>query len=267
MSKSVTGRSVPLSPARRMVGDILQASRQLPLVAGERTMHLKKLVDARRAAEPTKRPSWLAMFVKALARAADRHPELRRVFLTRPWHRLYQYNENIVGIVVERDCGGGEPGLFLARIHSPEKLTLAEIDAQVRKHKDRPLDEISGFKNALRMARMPLFVRRFVWSLMMNWMPRLRAKFLGNIGISLTAGMGAVGLTLLTPWTFTAFYDAFEDDGSLTFRFMLDHRVFDGHLACRAARAIEQELCGAILDEVRALKAPDVAQPGPAQAA
>jgi hypothetical protein len=262
--KPVTGRAVPLTAARRMVGDILHASRQLPLVAGERTMHLKKLVDARRAAEPARRPSWLAMFVKALARAADRHPELRRVFLTRPWHRLWQYNENVISVVVERECGPNDPGLFLARIHSPEKLALAEIDAQIRKHKERPIAEISGFKNALRMARLPLLARRAIWSLLMNWMPRLRAKFLGNIGISLTAGMGAVALTLLTPWTFTAFYDAFEDDGSLTFRAMLDHRVFDGHLGCRIIRAIEQELNSAILDEVRALAPPAA---GTAQAA
>jgi hypothetical protein len=187
--------------------------------------------------------------------------------VSRPWHRLYEYNENIVGVVIERDCGG-EPGLFLARIHSPEKLTLAEIDAQIRRYKDRPIDQISGFKSALRMARLPLFVRRLFWGLIMNWMPRLRGKLLGNMGISLTAGMGGVALTLLTPWTLTAYYDAFEDDGSLTFRVTFDHRVFDGHLGCRIGRAIEQEMCGAILDEVRALKAPDAAPPpGPAQAA
>ncbi|MBM3982289.1 MAG: hypothetical protein FJ304_18880 [Planctomycetes bacterium] len=262
--KPVTGHSVPLTAARRMVGDILHASRQLPLVGGERVMKLHKLAAARRAADPARRPSWLATFVKGLARAADRHPELRRVFLTRPWHRLWEYNENVISVVVERECGPNDPGLFLARIHSPEKLTLAEIDAQIRKHKDRPIAELSGFKNALRMARLPLLARRVIWSLLMNWMPRLRGKFLGNIGISTTAAMGGVAMSLLAPWTFTAFYDSFADDDSLRVRCMIDHRVIDGHLTIRISRAIEQELNGAILDEVRALAPP---APGTAQAA
>jgi hypothetical protein len=251
--KSITGRFVALSAARRMIGDLLRISRQMPLIPGERTMHLAKLVDARRAAPAAVRPSWCAMFVKAMAAVAARHPEARRVFLTRPWHRMYEYNENVVSVVVERDCGG-EPGLFLARIHSPEALPLAEIDSQIRRFKDRPIEEISAFRNALRLAQMPLLVRRTVWSLLANWMPRLRAKFLGTMGISLTAGMGGVALSLLTPWTVTIFYDAFEGDGSLKFRVMFDHRVMDGRLACQMGREIEREMCGAILEEVRALK-------------
>jgi hypothetical protein len=250
--KSVSGRYVSVSAPRRMVSDLLHISQQMPLIPGERVMKLSKIVEARKTATP--RPSWLAMFTKALATVATRHPEARRLFLTRPWHRMYEYNENIVSVVVDRDCGGGEPGLFLARIHSPEKMSLTEIDAQIRKFKDRPIEEISAFQNALRMAKMPLFVRRMFWSLLTNWMPRLRAKFLGNLGISLTAGMGGVALSLLTPWTITVFYDAFEDDGSLKFRMMFDHRVMDGRLACRIGREIEQEMCGAILREVQSMK-------------
>lgn len=249
--KSVTGRSVSLSAPRRMIGDMLHISRQMPLIPGERTMQLAKLVEARKAATP--RPSWCAMFTKAMAVVAARHPEARRVFLTRPWHRMYEYNENIVSVVVERECHG-ETGLFLARLHSPEKMSLAEIDTQLRKYKERPIEELSGFQNALRMAQMPLFVRRGFWSLLMNWLPRLRAKLLGTLGISLTAGMGGVALSLLTPWTFTIFYDAFEDDGSLKFRVMFDHRVMDGRLVCRMGREMEQEMNGAILQEVRAMK-------------
>jgi hypothetical protein len=257
--KSVTGRSVSLSAPRRMIGDLLHVSRQIPLVAGERTMQLKDLVAARKAATP--RPSWVAMFTKGLATVAARHPEIRRVFLTRPWHRLYEYNENIVSVVIERECHG-EPGLFLGRIHSPEKMSLAEIDSHIRKYKDRPIEELSGFQNALRLARLPLFVRRGFWSLVTKWMPRLRAKLLGNMGITLTAGAGGMALTVLTPWTVTLFYDEFGDDDSLVVRGMYDHRVVDGRLMCRMIRELERELRGPILAEVRALNPP--AQPAQA---
>ncbi len=255
--KSVSGRSIPFSAPRRMISDLLHISRQIPLIPGERTMQLAKVVEARKAATP--RPSWLAMFIKSMAAVSARHPEARRVFLSRPWHRLYEYNENIVSVVVERDCHG-EPGLFLARFHSPETMSLTEIDAQLRTFKERPIEEISAFQNALRMARMPLLVRRAFWSLLMNWMPKLRAKFLGTLGISLTAGLGGVALSLLTPWTFTIFYDAFEDDGSLKFRVMFDHRVLDGRLVCRMGREIEHEMNGAILQEIRGMKPTEVAR-------
>jgi hypothetical protein len=246
---SVRGRYLPFSAPRRVISDMLYISQGIPLVPGERTMQLAKVVEARNATLP--RPSWLAMFVKAIGIVSAANPEIRRVYVRRPWQRLFQYDETIVTVVVERDCGGGETGLFLARIKSPEKLTIAEIDAQLRRYKEKPIEEINGFKSALRMAALPLFVRRALWSLIMNWMPRLRGKFLGTCGISLTAGMGAVALSLLTPWTMTMFYDAFEDDGSLKFRTMIDHRVLDGRLTCRLGRELEQTMCRVILKELQ----------------
>lgn len=248
--KKISGRTVALSAPRRLIGDMLYASQQLPLTPAERTMQLGELMEARRFARP--RPSWIGMFVKALATVAARHPELRRVYLTRPWHRLYEYDQNIISVVVERDCGG-EPGLFLARLYSPEKLSLAEIDEQLRRFKEQPLPKIRAFRNALYLARLPLFVRRAMWSLIMNWLPKARASFVGTLGLSLTAGMGGCALSLFTPWTGTIFYDMLADDGSLKVRSMMDHRVLDGHLACRVGKELEAELRGPILDEVRAL--------------
>ena len=254
MKKSISGHYIPLSAPRRIIGDMLHISRDIPLVPGERTMQLASVVEARNATRP--RPSWLAMFVKSLARVAAVTPELRRVFVKRPWHRLFQYDQIVITVVVERDCGGGETGLFLARIESPENLSLAEIDAQIRKFKERPIEKISGFKSALNIARFPSFLRLAFWSLIMNWMPRLRGRFLGTVGISLTAGMGGVALSLLTPWTFTMFYDAFGDDGSLVTRCMIDHRVIDGRLGCKIGKAVEQEMNSTILQELRSMAVP-----------
>jgi hypothetical protein len=248
--KKVTGRFLPLSIPRRIIGDMLYAAQQLTLLPGEGRMHLAEVVAARAAAKP--RPSWLAMFIKAFATVAARHPEYRRVFVSRPWYRLYQYDQNVVSVVVEREWQG-EPALFLARLHSPEKMSLTEIDAQLRRFKNTPVEEISGFVGALRLARLPFPLRRLLWKIVMHWMPGLRAKFLGTMGTSLTAGMGVTALTLLTPWSLTFFYDMFQDDGSLTVRAMFDHRVFDGRILARGMKEVERELRGPIRQELLAL--------------
>ncbi len=241
------GHFIPLSLPRRMIGDFLYASKQLALVPGERRMELAPLVSARNASFP--RPSWLAMFIKALANVAVRRPELRRVFVERPWHQLFEYDENVISIIIERDCGG-EPGLFIARLHSPEKMSLSEIDAKLRYFKDTPLEEIPQFRTAMRLAKLPLFLRRMFWRLVMNWMPRLRARVVGTLGVSLTAGMGGVALSLITPWTMTIFYDIFDKTGGVTVRAMIDHRVFDGKMSCWISKEVERELLGPILAEV-----------------
>ena len=82
---SVTGHVVPLSLPRRLVGDFVHAGRQLPLVPIQRRMELGELMAARAAAAP--KPSWCGVFTKALAVVSARRPELRRVYLRRPWAR------------------------------------------------------------------------------------------------------------------------------------------------------------------------------------
>jgi hypothetical protein len=249
--KRITGHFVRLSPQRRMIYDMMHVSKQLPLIPGERRMHLADLVAARHAAKP--RPSWLAMFIKAIANVSTRYPELRRVVVRYPWPRLYQFDQSIVSVIVEREHQG-EPGLFVARFESPERMPLGEIDAQLRRFKTEPVDKIKRFRNALTISRKPLFLRRMLWHLAMNWMPRLRGKLIGTTGISLTAGMGGMALALVTPWTTSWFYDSPTDDGTLVFRGMFDHRVFDGMPMLRMSRDIEREMLGSILAEVRSMK-------------
>src|ERR1700752_954243 len=102
--KSVRGRYLPLSLPRRMVSDMLLAGQQLALIPGECRMQLADVVGARAAAWP--KPSWLALFIKAFAKLAASRPEFRRVYLTWPWHRLYEYAGTIFSITMEREWRG-----------------------------------------------------------------------------------------------------------------------------------------------------------------
>src|SRR5262249_3292868 len=64
MSHAV-GRYLPLSPARRFVGDLVHFAKQVPTVPMQRRMSLADVVAARKAAP--NRPSWCSIFAKAFA--------------------------------------------------------------------------------------------------------------------------------------------------------------------------------------------------------
>lgn len=245
------GHYVSLSLPRRIVSDVLYAAGQLTHATIFKHMELQELVAAR--AQATPRPSWCAIFTKALAATMTRHTDLRRAYLTRPWQRMFQYDENTAGIVVERNYQN-ESAIFLARVPAPEKMSLPELDAAIRTFKDRPIEKISGFRGALRAARLPGPLRRLLWSTVMNWMPRTRAKMLGTFGVSVTAGMGATSVTTPGPWTVTLHYDPFTAAGNIVVRWTFDHRVLDGGHLAPAMADMERELLGPICNELRSLR-------------
>lgn len=246
----VGGRFVSLSVGRRLMDDFLYAGRHVVSVPIQRRMRLGPVVAARDRL--SQRPSWCAIFTKAFAAVVARHPELRRAYVPAPWPRLFQYDRNVVGVAIERDYRG-DPTVFLARVSDPEARSVAELDATLRAFKTRPVDEVSAFRGAIRMARLPHWVRRLFWRLVMRWMPRLRARLVGTLGMTVTAGRGAAGFFAIAPWTMTLLYDVFDDDGALDVRITFDHRVNDGATLAVALVEMEQELCGPILQELRAL--------------
>lgn len=247
----LTGQFVKISTARRMIGDFLDASRQIPAIVIHRRMNLGALVDVRESS--VTRPSWCAIFTKAFAAIAAEHPELRRTYVSRPWPRFYEFDVNNFSIVIEREFLG-EPALFLGRIRSPETLALGDIDALIKDYKCRPVEEISGFRSAIRLAKLPRLVRMAAWSILMNWMPRARGKQIGTHGVSVTAGMGATALNLITPWPFALNYDVFSSDGSLDVRITFDHRVADAVLLAGALKEMEEMLLGPVLNEISMMR-------------
>src|SRR5438105_15782808 len=104
-----TGRRVPLSLPRRWIDDLMAASRHAPLVTFERRMALGALAAARAAASPS--PAWVLLFAKAYAIVAARRPELRRAYVPLPTPHLYEAEESVASIAVEREYEG-EPAVF-----------------------------------------------------------------------------------------------------------------------------------------------------------
>ena len=250
------GRNLPLSLPRRFIGDLVHFARKVPTVPVQRRMSLAAVVAARQAVSP--RPSWCAVFTKAFALVAAARPELRRAYLSFPRPHLYEHPLNIASIAVERLFEGDE-AVFFAPIRTPELLPLAEIDAKLRRFKEKPIEAVGSFRRTLKLGRLPRPLRRLIWWVGLNVWGRKRAHYLGTFGVSVYAGLGASSLHPLSPGSLTLNYGVFEPDGSVDVRLIYDHRVLDGATVARALEQMECALKCELLAELQAALTRDAA--------
>jgi hypothetical protein len=255
MPKAV-GHNLPLSLPRRFICDVVHFAQKVPTVPVQRTMNLASVAAARQAAVP--RPSWCALFTKAYAFVAAARPELRRAYLSFPQPHLYEHPLNVASIAVERRLGDEDAVLF-GHVKSPEEKGLHELDAELRRFKERPVESIGGFRQVLRITRLPRPLRRFVWWLGLNGIGRKRAHYFGTFGVSVYSGLGAASLHPLSPLTTALNYGVVARDGTVDVRLIYDHRVLDGATVARALHDLERVLTCEILAELRYYQGLDAA--------
>jgi hypothetical protein len=244
------GRSIPLSLPRQLICDYLHFARQIPSVPVQRRMRLGEVAAARAATGL--RPSWCALFTKAYGLVAAATPELRRSYLSFPRPHLYEHPVNVASIAIERKFGD-ENAVFFAHLRRPEELSLAEIDARLRRFKEQPLETKGDYRRILLMYRFPRPLRRLLWWIGLNVWGRKRAAFMGTYGVTVYAGLGAASLHPLSLLTTTLNYGVIEEDGSVEVRLTYDHRVMDGATVARALAELERALTHEILAELRYL--------------
>jgi hypothetical protein len=246
------GRALKLSASRRLVGDLMWFSISVPRVTVQRRMNIGPLLLARNAL-PTlpARPSWTVIFLKGYALLAEQIPDLRRAYVKLPWPQLYEYPVSIASLAYEREYEG-ERAVLLSRIKDPEHLSIEQLDAWVRQTRTEPVSKIKDFRRALRIARVPLLLRRPLMWLGLN-IGRQRANYFGTFQLSVYSGLGAESLNPLTPLTTLFNYGSIGEDGSVTVRIHYDHRVLDGANVARALVNFEEILNGAVADEVKGL--------------
>ena len=243
------GTTVPITPMRRLVCDMLRKSRQVPLTAIERTVPLAEVIAARQHAPV--RPSWFAIFIKAYSAVSARRPELRQSFLTWPWERIHQHACTVAALAVARDVPG-DSGVLAYTIREPEKRPLAEIDALIRAARTEPVQQIGPFRRQLRLARMPGALRRLAWWLLLDVSGKWRLKHAGTFGVTGVAALGSASLSLLSPLSTTITYGVFSADGRANVRLFYDHRIMDGIAPSSALEDLEAELRGPIRAELLA---------------
>jgi hypothetical protein len=220
------------------------------LTTMQRTMRLAAVVEARQRACP--RPGWCSLFVKAFSFVAARRAPLRQSYMPWPWPHFYEHPISKASVAVERPHGE-EIAVFFTRVRNPHEQTLTAIDAYLNRCKNAPVESISVFRRILRMCRLPWPVRRLVWGVALYTSGSRRARLMGTFGVSVTGGLGASGLDLLTPVTSALNYGVVSEEGLVDVRLTYDHRVLDGGTAARALVDVEEEMNGPILAELNGL--------------
>ena len=253
-----SGRSLPLTLPRRWVGDLLHFARKVPSVPVQRRMDLRAVVAARRAAAA--RPAWVAIFAKAFARVAAEVPELRRAYLAFPRPHLYEHPESIAAVAVEREYRG-ENAVFFTHLRTPDRQTLGDLDAHLRRFREEPVERFGSCRLALRVSRLWRPLRRMAWWCGLNISGRSRAKRFGTFGVSVYSGLGADSLHPISPLTSLLNYGPISPRGRADVRVVYDHRVLDGATVARALGRLEEVLAGEIVAELQGPVAPPAGRP------
>lgn len=243
------GRWLTLSAPRRFLADMLRFADCIPTVPVQRRMNLTAVRQAREAA--ANRPGWPALFIKAYARVAATMPELRRAYITLPWAHLCEYPVSVATVAVEREYED-EKAVFFGRIVNPAELPLPDLHSRVQNLAEAPIEEIKPFRKMLWMGRLPGPIRRTLLWLGLN-MSRTRGNQFGTFGLTVYSSLGAESLHPISPLTVTMTYGVIAPDGSVDVRIVYDHRTLDGATIARALSRLEEELTGAIRDELLAL--------------
>ena len=115
-----------LSVPRRLVADLMHASKRVPFVSLRRSLDIRPLIEARAAsAQPA---GWAAIFAKAFCLVAKEQPVLRTLYAKWPWPCFYELPRSIAMIAIAR-VEDGQDCVLPQRVTEPEEMSLAEIAA------------------------------------------------------------------------------------------------------------------------------------------
>ncbi|TGN85175.1 acyltransferase [Bradyrhizobium yuanmingense] len=242
------GTPKTISLRRRLICDLMHASMGVPFVSLARSLNIRPLLEARAdAAAPA---GWAAMFVKAFALVAKDEPILRTVYVKWPWPALYELPRSVATVAIAR-VDDGEECVLPQRIAGPEDLSLAAVDAEIRRGKTAPIENVPMFRKIMRATRLPLPLRRLSWAVGLN-LGRQRGNWFGSFGVSSVAAYGGGELHPITPGPYVLSYGLVEPDQTIHVVIRWDHRVTDAAPIARVLTRLEQVLNTEIAAELRA---------------
>jgi hypothetical protein len=240
------GTKRKISLPRVFILDLMHASMRVPFISLSRPFEIGPLMAARaKAASP---PGWASIFVKAFAIVAREEPVLRRLYVKLPWPHFFELPRSVAMVAVAR-VEDGEECILPEKVPSPEDRPLAEIDAQIRRAKTAPLQEIPAFRKILMASRLPLPLRRLSWWLGLN-VGRMSANNFGNFGVTSISAYAPGELQALSPGPFLLSYGRVGPDNRIDVILRWDHRVTDGAVIARVLTRLEQVLNTEISAEI-----------------
>ena len=236
-----------ISPLRLFIIDLMRASTRVPFVSLSRPLNVRQLMEARAAtARP---PGWAAIFVKAFCLVANDEPVLRTLYAKWPWPHFYELPRSIAMVAIAR-VEDGEDCVLPERVARANELPLGEIDAQIRRAKDAPIEEIPAFRRILKAMRLPLPLRRLAWRVALN-IGRLHANSFGSVSVTSVAAYGGGQLHAISPGPFVLSYGRVGPDQTIDVVIRWDHRVSDAALIAKTLTRLEQVLNTEISAELR----------------
>ncbi len=248
MASSPRGKVIPLSPARRIVDELLHHAKHIPSLPLARDCRIEALVNARRTGTGV---SWTGLFMKAYGLVAQRHPVLRRAYIPYPYARFYEHPHSTCTVLIEREWKG-EPVVLGAKVIAPETTPLALLDEHLRRFRDDDVLSISPFRQVLRLGRQPWALRRFAFWSSLYFSGYKRAKRFGTFMMSSLGAQGVEQIHPLTPLSTYLTFGPIQADGRVTIKVIYDHRVMDGRHVARVLVDLEHILNTTLAEEVRA---------------
>lgn len=246
---TTTGRTRPLTVPRTFLVDFMHFAKKMPLVGISRRMDLGPVVAAKRPGTA----SWVLLFAKAFARVAADRPELRRAYMPWPWAHLFECDDSVANVALEREYDG-EPMVLFAPFKNPHATPLAELARQLQDFKTKPLEELEPLHRTIRITKLPKLIRRALWVHALYQSGRIKAQNFGTFGISSVASAGVTTVGMASLLTSTLSFGPLDAAGRLDVRLDFDHRVYDGVPAAKALAEVERVLRTEIAAELTAMK-------------
>ena len=193
----------------------------------------------------------MAIFAKAFDLVAAEMPVLRRSYLGLPWAHLYEHPISVCSVAVEK-MERGSPEVFFAKLRRPGQHRLGALDRYLRWFIESPKANMGLARLGLWISLLPWPIRRLLWWWSLNAEGYFRARQFGTFGVSVYSGLGAESLHPLSPLSYLINYGVIDEEGNVNVRIIYDHRVLDGATVARVLAAMEEKLCGPIVDELTA---------------
>jgi hypothetical protein len=240
--------SVPLQ--RRWIADLVHFGMKSHGVGCKWIINVAPVAAARKSRNPP--VSWVAIWVRTIALAAQKWPELRMCYLPYPWARMYLHPFSVATLVVERQWNG-TPAVFLDTIKHPETLSLTEIEDNFRSLRKSPVEHVGAFRLLIRIARLPVLVRRLLWSIGFYWSGRLRTRYLGSFAVNFIRAPRFSVAQTTTPISFSLWFGLVDPNEDMEVHIVWDHRLLDAMAADRLVRDLEAIMNDTVAAELSAL--------------
>ena len=237
---------VPLH--RRWTTDIIHFGRKAYIVGVDTVINVAAASAARGSTTPP--VSWVSIWIKAVALAAIKWPELRTAYLPFPWPRLYVHPFSVVALPVEREWRNSH-AVFFDTLKQPEPMSLRRhIDPWFNGLKNGPIEGYGAFRHIIRISKLPLPLRRMLWSIPAQWSGRLRSKYFGNFAINSLAQTRLAVVQVVTPGSWVFYLGRVNANGTMRVQIFWDHRIADGVVVQRIVSDVENIINNDIVAEL-----------------